>query len=174
VSTDKSGNIVANERLETSAPGIYVAGDIKGGPAFTHISYDDYRILKANLLDGGQASTAGRLVPYTVFIDPQLGRVGLSEEEARKQGRPIKVAKLPMSSVARALEVGEARGLMKAVVDAETDKILGAAVLGLEGGEVMSMLQLAMMGGLPYTALRDGVFAHPTLAESLNNLFAEL
>ncbi len=174
VSTDKSGNIVANERLETSAPGIYVAGDIKGGPAFTHIAYDDYRILKANLLDGGQASTAGRLVPYTVFIDPQLGRVGLSEEEARKQGRPIKVAKLPMSSVARALEVGEARGLMKAVVDAETDKILGAAVLGLEGGEVMSMLQLAMMGGLPYTALRDGVFAHPTLAESLNNLFAEL
>ena len=151
-----------------------LAGDIKGGPAFTHIAYDDYRILKANLLDGGQASTAGRLVPYTVFIDPQLGRVGLSEEEARKQGRPIKVAKLPMSSVARALEVGEARGLMKAVVDAETDKILGAAVLGLEGGEVMSMLQLAMMGGLPYTALRDGVFAHPTLAESLNNLFAEL
>jgi len=111
------------------------------------------------------------VVPYTLFIDPQLGRVGLTETEARAQNRNIRVAKLPMTSVARALEVDETRGFMKAVVDAETNRILGAAILGLEGGEVMAVLEVAMMGKLPYTALRDGVFAHPTLAESLNNLF---
>ena len=110
-------------------------------------------------------------MPYTVFIDPQLGRVGLSEDEARAQGRTIRVAKMPMNYVARALEVDETRGFMKAVVDAETDQILGAAVLGIEGGEIMSMLEIAMMGKLPYTTLRDAIFAHPTLAESLNNLF---
>jgi pyruvate/2-oxoglutarate dehydrogenase complex dihydrolipoamide dehydrogenase (E3) component len=149
-------------------------GDVNGGPAFTHISYDDYRILATNLIEGGQASTSGRLVPYTVFIDPQLGRVGLGEEEARRQGRKIRVARMPMSHVARALEVDEPRGTMKAIVDGETGQILGCAVLGLEGGEIMAMLQIAMMGNVPYTALRDGVFAHPTLAESLNNLFASL
>jgi pyruvate/2-oxoglutarate dehydrogenase complex dihydrolipoamide dehydrogenase (E3) component len=174
VATHKNGHIMVNERLETSAPGVYALGDVVGGPAFTHISYDDYRVLRANLIRGEERTTAGRPVPYTVFTDPQLGRVGLGEEEARKQGRAIKVAKLPMSRVARALETGEPRGLMKAVVDAETGQILGAAVLGMEGGEIMSMLQIAMMGGLHYTALRDGIFAHPTLAESLNNLFAEL
>ena len=110
-------------------------------------------------------------MPYTVFIDPQLGRIGMTETEARAQKRNIRVAKLPMTSVARALEVDETRGFMKAIVDAETNQILGAAVLGIEGGEVMSALEIAMMGKLPYTALRDGVFAHPTLAESLNNLF---
>ena len=110
-------------------------------------------------------------MPYTLFIDPQLGRVGLTESEARKQGRSIRVAKLPMTHVARALEVDETRGFMKAVVDAESNQILGAAILGLEGGEVMAALEIAMMGKLPYTALRDGTFAHPTLVESLNNLF---
>jgi pyruvate/2-oxoglutarate dehydrogenase complex dihydrolipoamide dehydrogenase (E3) component len=174
VEVDKGGFIVVNERLETSAEGVYALGDVKGGPAFTHISYDDFRIVRANLLNGGRASTAGRLVPYTVFIDPQLGRVGLSEQEARAEGRSIKVAKLPMSHVARALEVDETRGLMKAVVDAETDQILGFAMLGIEGGEIMSAVQIAMLGKLPYTALRDGVFAHPTLAEALNNLFTQL
>ena len=152
-------------------PGIFALGDIKGGPAFTHISYDDFRILRTNLIEHGNASTDGRLVPYTVFIDPQLGRVGLSEAEARAQNKKIRVARMPMTSVARALEVDETRGFMKAIVDAETDQILGAVVLGVEGGEVMSMLELAMMGKLPYTRLRDAVFAHPTLAESLNNLF---
>ena len=146
-------------------PGIYALGDVNGGPAFTHISYDDFRILRANLLEGGDATTTGRLVPYTVFIDPQLGRVGLSEEEAREPGRTIRVATMPMSHVARALEMDETRGFMKAVVDAETKQILGGAMLGVEGGELMAMLQLAMMGKLPYTALRDAVFAHPTLAE---------
>ena len=171
VETNERGFVVVNERLETSTAGIYALGDVNGGPAFTHIAYDDYRVLRANLLHGGHATTAGRLVPYTVFMDPQLGRVGLSETEARVQGRPFRVAKLPMTHVARAIEVDETRGFMKAVVDAETDLILGCAVLGIEGGEVMSVVQVAMMGGLPYTALRDGVFAHPTLAESLNNLF---
>lgn len=172
--TDKQGKIVVNDRLETNVPGIYALGDVKGGPAFTHISYDDFRIIRTNLLEGGDASIKNRLVPYTVFIDPQLGRVGLSETEARAQGRNIKVAKMPMSYVARALEVDEPRGFMKAVVDAESGQILGCAVLGIEGGEIMSQLQIAMMGKLPYTVLRDAVFAHPTLAESLNNLFSSL
>jgi pyruvate/2-oxoglutarate dehydrogenase complex dihydrolipoamide dehydrogenase (E3) component len=171
VQTDDHGFIKVNGRLETTSNGIYALGDIKGGPAFTHISYDDFRIIRTNLIEKGSATTDGRLVPYTVFIDPQLGRVGSSETEARKQKRNIRVAKLPMTSVARALEVDETRGFMKAIVDGETNQILGAAVLGIEGGEVMSAFQVAMMGKLPYTALRDGVFAHPTLAESLNNLF---
>ena len=171
VETDDRGFIRVNDRLETTAPDIYALGDIKGGPAFTHISYDDFRILRANLLEQKSASTKERFVPYTVFIDPQLGRIGLTESEARRQGRDIRVAKLPMSSVARALEVDETRGFMKAIVDAKSQQILGAAVLGIEGGEIMSVLETAMMGKLPYTALRDATYAHPTLAESLNNLF---
>jgi pyruvate/2-oxoglutarate dehydrogenase complex dihydrolipoamide dehydrogenase (E3) component len=171
IATDDRGFVLVNERLETNVPGIYALGDVNGGPAFTHIAYDDYRVIESNLLGTGGAGTASRLVPYTVFIDPELGRVGLSEWEAAEMGRPIRVAKLPMTNVARAIERGETRGFMKAVVDRDTDEILGCAMLGIEGGETMSALQVAMMGGLPYTALRDGVFAHPTLAESLNNLF---
>jgi pyruvate/2-oxoglutarate dehydrogenase complex dihydrolipoamide dehydrogenase (E3) component len=171
VRTNKRGYIQVDEKLETNVPGIYALGDVKGGPAFTHISYDDFRILRANLLENGDASIKNRLVCYTVFIDPQLGRVGLSETEAREQGRNIKVAKMPMDYVARALEVDETRGFMKAVVDADTERILGAAVLGIEGGELMSMLEIAMLGKLPYTVLKEAIFAHPTLAESLNNLF---
>ena len=174
IQTDKRGFIQVNERLETNVPGIYGLGDIKGGPAFTHISYDDFRIIRTNLLEKGNASIHERLVPYTVFIDPQLGRVGLSETDARAQGRNIKVATLPMNYVARALEMDESRGFMKAVVDADTGQILGAAVLGIEGGEIMAILEVAMIGKVPYTVLRDGVFAHPTLAESLNNLFSTL
>jgi pyruvate/2-oxoglutarate dehydrogenase complex dihydrolipoamide dehydrogenase (E3) component len=174
VETDEHGIVKVNERLETSAAGVYALGDVKGGPAFTHISYDDFRVIKANLLEGGDATISGRMVPYTVFIDPQLGRVGLSEAEAREQGRNVRVAKMPMSHVARALEVDEPRGVMKAVVDADTHQILGCAVLGIEGGEVMAMIQIAMMGKVPYTVLRDATFTHPTLAESLNNLFAPI
>jgi pyruvate/2-oxoglutarate dehydrogenase complex dihydrolipoamide dehydrogenase (E3) component len=171
VSTDNRGFIKTNSKLETDAEGVYALGDIKGGPAFTHISFDDFRILRTNLLGKGSASTDGRPVPYTMYIDPQLGRVGLTEAEARAQNKNIRVAKMPMSYVARALEIDETRGFMKAVVDLENDQILGVAVLGIEGGEIMTQLQLAMMGKLPSTLLREAIFAHPTLAESLNNLF---
>ena len=174
VATDSRGFIKTDSRFQTNVPGIYALGDVKGGPAFTHISYDDYRIIRANLLEGGNASTEGRLVPYTVFIDPQLGRVGMTEADAVAKGLDIEVAKMPMSGVARALEMDETRGFMKAIVDVPTKQILGAAVLGIEGGEIMAMLEVAIMGRLPYTALRDGIFAHPTLAESFNNLFSTL
>jgi pyruvate/2-oxoglutarate dehydrogenase complex dihydrolipoamide dehydrogenase (E3) component len=174
VETDSQGFIKVNDRLETKASGIYALGDVKGGPAFTHISYDDFRIIRANLLEKKTTSIANRIVPYTLFTDPQLGRVGLTETEARAQKRNIRVAKLPMTSVARALEVDETRGFTKAIVDSETNQILGAAVLAIEGGEVMAALEIAMMGNLPYTALRDGVFAHPTLAESLNSMFTAM
>jgi pyruvate/2-oxoglutarate dehydrogenase complex dihydrolipoamide dehydrogenase (E3) component len=171
IETNDRGCIVVNERLETNVPGIYAVGDVNGGPAFTHISYDDFRIIRTNLLEGGHAVTTGRMLPYTVYIDPQLGRIGMTEQEARTAGREIKVAKMPMDDVARALEVDESRGFMKAVVDANTGLILGAAVLGLEGGEIMAMLEIAMMGKLHYDVLKEAVFAHPGLAESLNNLF---
>ena len=171
VEMDEKGYVKVNDRLETNVPGIYAIGDIKPGPAFTHISYDDFRIIQANLLQNGNARIDGRPVPYTIFMDPQLGRVGLTEKEARAQGRSIRVAKLPMAYVAKAIEFGETRGFMKAIVDADTNQILGCAILGMEGGEVMTVLQVAMMGKLPYTVIRDGIFAHPTLAESLNNLF---
>jgi pyruvate/2-oxoglutarate dehydrogenase complex dihydrolipoamide dehydrogenase (E3) component len=171
---DKNGSLLANDRLETKVPGIYVLGDCKGGPAFTHISYDDYRIAKTNLIEGGSAGIDDRPVPYTVYIDPQLGRIGKSEAEARASGRPFQIASMPMSHVARALEVDESRGFLKVIVDAETKHILGAAILGIEGGELMSMLEIAMFGKLPYTILRDAIFAHPTLAECFNNLFASM
>lgn len=172
VETDAAGYIRVNERLETNVPGVYAMGDVKGGPAFTHIAYDDYRVLKANFLERGHATVSGRDAPYAVYLDPQLGRIGLTEEEAKQSGRRILVARLPMKHVARAVETGETRGFMKAVIDAESGQLLGCAVLGPEAGELMSMLQLAMMGGIPYTRLRDAIFAHPTLAESLNMLFA--
>lgn len=174
VATDKAGYIPVNNRLETNVSGIYAIGDVKGGPAFTHISYDDYRVLRANWLEGGDATTDGRYVPNTMFIDPQLATVGVNEAEAQRRGLNYRVAKLPMTSVARAIEMSETRGFMKAIVDADTRQILGCTVLGIEGGEIMSMLQIAMMGKLPYPRLRDAIFAHPTLAEALNNLFASL
>lgn len=174
VETDEKGFIRVNDYLETSQPGIYALGDVKGGPAFTHISYDDFRIVSDRLFNGGSHSMKDRPVPYVIFIDPQLGRVGLNEKMAKKQGVKYKAAKMPMSSAARAIETGETKGLMKVLIDAENDQILGASILAAEGGEILATLQTAMMGNLPYTAIRDGVYAHPTYVESLNNLFASV
>ena len=174
VETDASGFIKVNSKLETNVPDVYAIGDVKGGPAFTHISYDDFRILRENWLNGGNATIEGRLVPNCMFIDPQLATVGLNETEAQRRGIDHRVAKLSMRGVARALEMSETRGFMKAIVDAKTQQILGCTVLGVEGGEIMSMMQIAMMGKLPYPAIKEAIFAHPTLAESLNNLFMTL
>jgi pyruvate/2-oxoglutarate dehydrogenase complex dihydrolipoamide dehydrogenase (E3) component len=168
------GFIEVDEYLETSAPGVYAMGDVKGGPAFTHLSYDDYRILHANLIEHDKASTRDRVVPYTVFIDPQLGRVGLTERDAREQGRAIRVAKLPMNAVIRAIETGETRGFMKAVVDSGSGQILGCAFIAVDGGEIMTIIQVAMLGKLPYQTMANAVFTHPLLAEGLNSLFATL
>jgi len=174
IRTNDRGFIEVNERLETNVSGIYAFGDVTPGPAQTHRAFDDMRILRTNLIMGGDRTTEGRVVPYTVFIDPQLGRIGLTETEAREQGRNVRVAKMPMNYPlpTRARELGETRGFMKAVIDADTGQILGAAILAVEGGEMMSVLQVAMMGNLPYTAVRDGIFTHPTLAEMLSELFA--
>lgn len=174
VKVDKRGFVEVNDKLETNITGIYAAGDIKGGPAFTHIAYDDFRILEGNLLHKKSLSVKNRMVPYVLFTDPQLGRIGLSEKQAQAANVDFEVAKIPMNYIARALELDRASGFMKALVNTETKEILGAAILGVEGGEIMSMLQIAMMGKVPYTALRDGIFAHPTLAESLNTLFSSL
>ena len=174
IDQDKKGFIRVNEKLQTSVSHIYAIGDVKGGPAFTHISYDDYLIIRDNLLFNGDRTIKDRLIPYTIYTDPQLGRVGLTEEEAKKAGIPHKVAKMPMSYVARAIEIDETRGFMKAIVHAETGQILGCTILGVEGGELMSMLEIAMMGKLPYQKLRDAIFAHPTFAEALNNLFGKI
>lgn len=174
VAVDARGYVVVNGGLETNVPGVYAMGDVKGGPAFTSVAYDDYRVLRTNLLGKGGATIENRLVPYTVYTDPQLGGVGMTEAEARSKGRQIKVARMLMKRVARAVEMDEARGVMKVIIDAETDQILGAAILGMEGGEMMSVLQMAIMGGLPYTTLENTIYAHPTLAESLNNLFSGL
>ncbi|MDT8341475.1 MAG: mercuric reductase [Longimicrobiales bacterium] len=174
VEVDARGFIRVNDALETTAEGVWALGDVNGGPPFTHISYDDYRVVAANILGEGGASRAGRPVPYTLFTDPQLGRIGLTEREARALGMDVDVACLPMSRVARAVESEDTRGFMKAVVERGSGRIVGAAILGMEGGEVASVLQVAMMGGLTWMQLRDGVFSHPTLTESLNNLFMTL
>ena len=174
VKVNERGFIIVDDKLETNVPGIYALGDVNGGPAFTHIAYNDYTIVYRNLIEKQNISTKNRLLPYCMFTDPQLGRVGITEEEAKKQGLNVKIAKLPMAHVARAIEVGDTRGFMKAVVDPKTKKILGAAVLGQEGGEIMSVLQMAMEGGITYDTLRYFVFAHPTYSESINNLFLGL
>jgi len=172
VTVDKHGFIVVNDRLETSVKGIYALGDVKGGPQFTHISYNDYLIVYRNLIEHANLSIAGRELIYCLFTDPELGRVGLTEKMAREKGLNIKVVTLPASRIARAWENDETRGMLKAVVSLDDGKILGAAALCVGGGELMSILQMAMMGGVTYDRIRDAVYAHPTFAESLNNLFA--
>ena len=174
IKTNDRGYIDVNDKLETAVEGVYVIGDVKGGPEFTHIAYNDHLILLHNLFENTKKSIKGRMVPYTMFTDPQLGRVGSTEQEAKEKGLDIKVALLPMDNVARAIENGDTRGVMKAVVDAKSGKILGVAILGQEGGEIMSVLQMAMVGGITGQELREMVFAHPLYAESINNLFMKL
>ncbi len=168
------GFVRVNNRLETGVPGIWALGDVKGGPAFTHISYHDYQIVYANLIEGKNLTTDNRIVPYAVFTDPQLGRVGLTEKEARAMGRKLKMGKIPMAWVARAIERDETAGLMKLVVDADTDRILGAAIVGTEGGELVQILGAVMLAGAPYTLLRGAIYIHPTLAEGFWTLMEEV
>ncbi len=165
VQTDRHGFIRVNNRLETAAPGVWALGDVKGGPAFTHISYNDYQIVYANLIEGKNFTTDHRPVPYAAFTDPQLGRVGMTEKEARAAGHRLKIGNVPVSSVARAIERGETAGLMKVVVDAANDQILGAAILAAEGGEMVQILGFVMLAGAPYTLLKGAVYIHPTFAE---------
>ncbi|MFW5943151.1 MAG: mercuric reductase [Chloroflexota bacterium] len=172
VETDERGHVVVNERLETTAPGIWALGDVKGGPAFTHISYDDHFIIYKNLVENAQPprTTRDRLVPYALFTDPELGRVGMTEKQAREAGYNLKVGSIPMAWVARAIERGETAGLMKIVVDADTDRILGAAILGSGGGELVQTLMALMMADAPWTLFKDAVFIHPTLSEGFFTL----
>jgi len=174
VKLDDKGHILVNEKLETNIKGIYALGDVKGGPSFTHIAYNDYTIVYRNLMEGTNYSIHDRPVPYCMFTDPQLGRIGISEKEAKEKKLNYKVAVLPMSNVARGIETNETLGLMKAIVDADSKKILGAAILASEGGEIMSVLQMAIEGGITYDRIRYCVFAHPTYSESLNNLFMKI
>jgi pyruvate/2-oxoglutarate dehydrogenase complex dihydrolipoamide dehydrogenase (E3) component len=174
VKTDAHGYIRVNDRLETDVPGIWALGDVKGGPAFTHISFNDYQIVYGNVIEGRSLNTRNRYVPYAVFTDPQLGRVGLTEKEARSAHRRLKVGKIPMGWVARAIERDETAGLMKLIVDAENDHILGAAILGTEGGELVQLLGAVMLAGAPYTLLKGAVYIHPTLAEGFWTLMEEV
>ena len=170
VETDKRGFVKVNERLETSADGIWAMGDVNGGPQFTHVSLDDYRIVKANVFGEEKRTTVDRLVPFTLFTEPELARVGLTENEARQKGLDIFVAKLPVAAIPRAKTMSETRGFIKVVIDVKTNQILGAAILSIEAGEMLGTVQMAMIAGLPFTALRDAVLSHPTMVEGFNNL----
>ena len=170
VLTGSRGYIKVNGRLETNVTGIWALGDVKGGPAFTHISYNDYQIAYANIVDGKNLSIENRYLPYALFTDPQLGRVGITESDARASGRKFKMGTFPMSSVARAIARDETAGLMKIIVDAENDRILGAAILGSEGGETVQILGAMILADAPYTVLKGAVYIHPTLAEGFFGL----
>jgi pyruvate/2-oxoglutarate dehydrogenase complex dihydrolipoamide dehydrogenase (E3) component len=170
VELDARGYIKVNDRLETIAAGVWAVGECAGSPQFTHVSEDDFRIIRDNMA-GGKRSTRGRLIPYCLFTDPPLARVGLSEAEARQQGIAVRVARLRMEGVLRAWTYGEKTGFMKVLIEAKGDRILGFAMIGPEAGEVMAVVQTAMLGGLPYTLLREAILAHPTMAEGLNGLF---
>jgi pyruvate/2-oxoglutarate dehydrogenase complex dihydrolipoamide dehydrogenase (E3) component len=173
VDLDARGYIAVNERLETSAPDVWAIGECAGSPQFTHVSVDDFRIIRDNL-DGGSRTTRGRLVPFCVFTDPPLARVGLNELEANRQGVKARIATLPVREVLRTRTTGETRGFMKALVDPQRDDILGFTMFGAEAGEVMAVVQTAMLAGLPFTRLRDAVLTHPTMAEGLGDLFGRV
>jgi len=170
VELDARGYVRVNDRLETTAPAVWAIGECAGSPQFTHASVDDYRIIRDNLA-GGNRSTRDRLVPFCLFTDPPLARVGLTEAEARQRGVAVRVATLPISTVLRTHTTGETTGLMKVLVEASGDRILGFTMLGADAGEVVAAVQTAMLGGLSYALLRDAIIAHPTMAEGLNMLF---
>src|SRR3982075_1688226 len=171
VELDSRGYVKTNERLETTASGVWAMGECAGSPQFTHVAYDDFRVVRDNLA-GRSRTTRDRLIPYCMFIDPELGRVGLGEAEAERRGIAIRVARLPMSSVLRARTIGETRGFMKALIDARSDRIVGFTMLGSGAGEVIAAVQSAMLAGLAYTGLRDAILTHPTMAEGLGVLLA--
>jgi pyruvate/2-oxoglutarate dehydrogenase complex dihydrolipoamide dehydrogenase (E3) component len=173
VRVDEKGYIQVNSRLQTNVRGVYALGDVHGGPQFTHLSYDDYRIVRDALLEGKSRSAKQRPLPYTVFTDPQLGRIGLSEEQAKEKKLAYRVAVMPVSTIGRARETSRLGGFFKVLVD-DKDQILGASILCAEGGEIMTMLQLAMTGKLKYQVLQEMIFAHPLWAEALNNAFTKL
>jgi pyruvate/2-oxoglutarate dehydrogenase complex dihydrolipoamide dehydrogenase (E3) component len=173
VQLDNRGYIRVNERLETSAPDVWAIGECAGSPQFTHVSFDDFRIIRDNLA-GANRTTRNRLIPYCMFTDPQLASVGLSEGDAQRQDIEVRVAKLPMSAVLRTHTIDETQGFMKALVAARDDKILGFTMIGAEAGEIVSVVQMAMLAGLPYTALRDAILTHPTMAEGLGPLFSNV
>jgi pyruvate/2-oxoglutarate dehydrogenase complex dihydrolipoamide dehydrogenase (E3) component len=171
VETTSRGHVKVNERLETTAPGVWAVGDCAGSPHFTHIVFDDYRVVRDNLA-GGHRVTTGRQVPFCMFTDPEFARVGLSETEAKERGIAYRLAKIPMLTVYRARTLFETQGFLKALIDTESDRILGFTALGAEAGEIIAVVQVAMLAGLPYTALRDAIFTHPTMAEGLIPLFS--
>jgi len=173
VELDARGYIKVNERLETTAAGVWAMGDCAGSPQFTHVAFDDFRVVRDNL-NGGNRTTRDRLIPFCMFTDPELARVGLNESEAKKRGIGYRLAKLPMAAVLRAVTLSETRGFVKILIDARSDRILGFTALGVEGSEMMAAVQTAMLGGLPYTVLRDAIFTHPTAAEGLVFLLASV
>ena len=173
VEADARGFLKVDERLATTAPNTWAIGEVAGTPMFTHASWDDYRVLRSQLNDGDR-TTKGRLVPYAMFIEPELGRVGLNEIEAAALGIEVRVAKIPMAVVPRARTIADTRGFMKALVAKDTDEILGFTMLGSNAGEVAAVVQMAMLGKLPYTAVRDAIIAHPTISEGLNLLFGKV
>jgi pyruvate/2-oxoglutarate dehydrogenase complex dihydrolipoamide dehydrogenase (E3) component len=173
VELDARGYIQVNERLETSAESVWAMGDCAGSPHFTHVAFDDFRVVRDNL-NGGNRTTRDRLIPFCVFTDPELARVGLNESEAKKRGVGYRLAKMPMAAVLRAVALGETRGFVKILIDTQSDRILGFTALGVEGSEMMAAVQTAIVGGLPYTVLRDAIFTHPTTAEGLNFLLASV
>jgi len=170
--TDR-GYVKVNERLETTAPGIWAVGEVAGSPKFTHISYDDFRVVRANIA-GGNHVTTGRQVPFCLFTDPEFARVGLSEKQAKRQGIAYRLFKIPMEAVLRARTLSETRGFLKALVETDGDRILGFTAFSVDAGDIMSSVQIAMIAGLPYTALRDAILAHPTLVEGLGALFSSV
>lgn len=171
IELDERGYVKVNGRLETTAPGVWAMGDCAGSPQFTHVAFDDFRVVRDNL-NGGSRSTRDRLIPFCMFTDPELARVGLNESEAKKRGIAYRLAKLPMAGVLRAVTLGETRGFIKMLIDIQSDRILGFTAFGIEGSEMMAAAQTAMLGGLPYTVLRDAIFTHPTAAEGLVYLLA--